>query len=67
MGKILLTPAILGEKFGVVVLAHADFYATKLGLDKEKVSKDLHGGLVGQDYADMFHGYFGDELILRLF
>ena len=66
MGKIVLSPEILNDNFPVVVLQHAEYFTEKLGLDKEKVAKDLHGNLRGQDYADMFHGHFGEELILRM-
>lgn len=65
MGKILLSPRILGKQFGAVVLQHADHYATLMGLDKEQVSKDLTSGATGQDYIDIFHKHFGEELILQ--
>jgi len=67
MGKIILSSKILGNQFGHVVLQHADYYATKMGLDKEQVSKDLNSKkLTGGEYVDMFHKYFGDELILKM-
>lgn len=66
MGKIILSASILGDNFGVVVLQHAEYYATIMGLDKEQVSKDLNSGATGEYYVDMFHKHFGKELTLRL-
>ena len=66
MGKILLSPKILGKHFGTVVLQHAQYFGELKKVNMENLMKDLHGNLRGQEYADMFHGYFRDELILRM-
>jgi len=66
MGKILLSPKILGEHFGTVVLQHADHFSKLHGLDQEKIAKDLNSGARGDEYVRLFDQYFSDDLILRM-
>ena len=65
MGKIVLSPRILGDNFGEVVLKHIDYYAEVNKLNKSQIAKDLKGEK-GEEYVRIFNKYFEEDLILRL-
>ena len=66
MGKIILSPAILGKHFGEVVKEHIDYFIALNKLDKTEIIKDLNSGARGDEYVRLFNKYFKDELILRM-
>ena len=65
MGKIVLSPRILGDNFGKVVLEHIDYYAKKNKINKTIIANDLEGAK-GDEYVRIFDKYFKDDLILRM-
>lgn len=65
MGKILLSPRILGDNFGKVVLKHIDYFAKINKLNKSIIAHNLEG-TKGDEYVRIFDSYFKDDLILRM-
>ena len=65
MGKILLSPRILGDNFGKVVLEHINYYAKKNKLNKTQIANDLRDA-TGDEYVRIFNKYFEEDLILRM-
>jgi len=66
MGKIVLSPAILGEHFGKVSLEHINYFIKYNKLNKAEVVKDLNSGAKGWQYVQLFNKYFGDDMIMRM-
>ena len=66
MGRIILSPAILGNNFGEVVLRHVNNYIIINGLNKSEVVKDLNSGAKGDEYVRLFNKHFKDDLIIRM-
>jgi len=65
MGKIVLSPRILGDSFGSVVLQHIDYYAELNKLNKSEIAKDLNGARF-DEYVKLFNKYFKDDLKLKI-
>ena len=65
MGKIVLSPRILGDSFGTVVLEHLDYYTTLRKLNKTQIANDLKG-TKGSEYERIFNKHFNEDLILRM-
>ena len=67
MGKILLSPTILGKYFIEVAFKHANVLAEEKGLNKEEVSKDLNEAINSNyELREAFNKYFKDEIKIRL-
>jgi hypothetical protein len=66
MGKIVLSPRILGDQFGAVTLAHINYFIELNKLNKPEVVKDLNSGAKGLEYVRLFDKYFKDDMILRM-
>ena len=66
MGKIVLSPTILGDRFGEVVLEHIDYFIKLNKLNKSEIVKDLNSGVRGDEYVRLFNKHFKDEMILRM-
>jgi len=65
MGKIVISPRILGENFGKVAIQHLEYYAKLNKLNQAQIAKELNG-TKGDEYARIFNKYFEDDLILRM-
>ena len=65
MGKIVLSPRILGDQFGDVCLQHINYFIELKKLNKSEIVKDLNGAK-GSEYVRLFEKHFGDEMILRI-
>ena len=66
MGKIILSPAILGDHFGKVSLEHINYFIKKNNLNKAEVVKDLNSGAKGWEYVQLFNKHFKDDMIMRM-
>ena len=66
MGKIILSPVILGEQFGKVVKEHIDYFIKENKLNKSAIVKDLNSGATGNEYIRLFDKHFSDVMILRM-
>ena len=60
MGKIVLSPRILGDSFGTVVLEHLDYYTTLRKLNKTQIANDLKG-TKGSEYERIFNKHFKEN------
>jgi hypothetical protein len=65
MGKIIISPRILGENFGKVAIQHLEYYASLNKLNQSQIAKDLNG-TSGDEYARILNNYFKGDLVLRM-
>jgi hypothetical protein len=66
MGKIILSPKILGNQFIPIVLKHANELATEKKLNKEEISKEISKAVGELEFREAIYKYFGNELKIKL-
>lgn len=64
--KIIISEKMLGPNFVNVVLNHVTYLAKKNNLNINEIQKELNKSKSGEDFIDIIHRHFSNEIKLIL-